>query len=70
MNDPDTYLKHVEAQLVALQDEVEAGEIIYTHLQKLPTIWSERYDEEPNIHRLDEFVTAEYTHDGEGNRVS
>jgi hypothetical protein len=69
VDDPDTYLRQVEAQLAALQDELETGEVIYIHYQELPNVWSGRYDEEPNLYRLDEFVTAEYTCDGEGNRV-
>ncbi len=69
IDDPDAYMPAVEAQLQALEDEVEAGQVIYVHYQELPEVWEEAYASRPNIYRLDQFEPDEFTCDGEGNRI-
>jgi hypothetical protein len=69
VNEPDTYLPHIEAQLQALEDEVTSGQVIYVHYQELPEIWETQYDGEPNIFRLDQVAAADFTCDGNGHRV-
>jgi hypothetical protein len=69
MNDPDTYLPIIETQLQALQDHVAAGKVVYVHYQDLLDIWAERYDNTPNILRIDNFAVEHFTCDGHGNRI-
>jgi pimeloyl-ACP methyl ester carboxylesterase len=68
-DDPETYLPTVEAQLQALQDEVDAGKVIYVHYQELLEIWETEYGSQPNTFRLDQFDRADFTCDGEGHQI-